>query len=412
MENNMKDLEGIKELLASSKDLPVDRVRTPIDVLNIVSAGGLRSGTTIEVYGEPKSGKSTFCYQTASLFLQDYKDSLVWIIDAESSVDISRLKTTFKMDLSRVVVEHTSSIEDSFSSIKNACDIARKHNRKILIVYDSLGSQNIKKGLDKSNEEERDMRIESVGMASRARVIKNCLQLVANDLIETNTTFLVINQVNVTGIGSYKPTITSSGGFALKHNCHYTIRFNLYRIEKDSNGVVSGVLSNVFLEKTKFCPSIGHIKSKKDTAGRLEIRIDPSVGGLIVPGWDSVFHCIGLEIFKFHHGFYWCEEADSPIGEAKVRLSKLLYQDDTSKRDISKKIRAYCLNKLVEYYRTKSLSVDADYDQRKLDIGKTENSASNKFTNFVSRVIGDKTLEGLLTSDNSVAKEENKEGDV
>ena len=52
----------------------IDFIRTPIPFFQIMSGGGIRFSTLTELWGAPKAGKSTFCYQCAGNFLEDYGD--------------------------------------------------------------------------------------------------------------------------------------------------------------------------------------------------------------------------------------------------------------------------------------------------------------------------------------------------
>ena len=92
-------------------------VRTPIDTLNILGAGGVRAGTILQAYGPPATGKSTFCYQTAALYQKDNPEAVVHIIDVENSVDLIRLEHVFKLDMDRVKIHNLQSLEDAFSLI-------------------------------------------------------------------------------------------------------------------------------------------------------------------------------------------------------------------------------------------------------------------------------------------------------
>lgn len=96
-------------------------LRTPIDTLNILGAGGLKSGSIVMPYGEPGSGKSTFCYQTAGLFHKDNPDAMVHIIDVENSVDVNRLKYVFNLDMDRVMVHYTPTLEGAFKLFLDIC---------------------------------------------------------------------------------------------------------------------------------------------------------------------------------------------------------------------------------------------------------------------------------------------------
>lgn len=107
-------------------------IRTPIDMLNIFGAGGLKSGTIVQPYGPPATGKSTFCYQTASIYQRDHPDAVIHIIDVENSVDLIRLKYVFKLDMDRVKIHNLNTLEAAFKLI---IDCSEQMNKQIAGKY-------------------------------------------------------------------------------------------------------------------------------------------------------------------------------------------------------------------------------------------------------------------------------------
>ena len=115
-------------------------VRTPIDTLNVLGAGGLKAGSIVQAYGPPGAGKSTFCYQSAALYQRDNPDAVIHIIDVENSVDMIRLKHVFKLDMDRVRVHHLQSLESAFKLI---IDCAEQMNKQAIGKYNE-GRKQIK----------------------------------------------------------------------------------------------------------------------------------------------------------------------------------------------------------------------------------------------------------------------------
>lgn len=97
-------------------------IRTPIDILNILGAGGIKRGSIIQMYGTSQAGKSTFCYQTASYDMMDNEDCVLDIIDVEASTDLIRLSHSFKLDMDRVSIYHFASLEEAFKLILDSTD--------------------------------------------------------------------------------------------------------------------------------------------------------------------------------------------------------------------------------------------------------------------------------------------------
>lgn len=103
-------------------------IRTPIDILNILGAGGLKPGSIAQMYGKPGSGKSTFCYQTAAIYQMDHPDAAIHIIDVENSVDMIRLVHVFKLDMDRVRIHNLQTLEEAF---KLLIDIAVQMDNQV-----------------------------------------------------------------------------------------------------------------------------------------------------------------------------------------------------------------------------------------------------------------------------------------
>lgn len=101
-------------------------IRTPVDTINILGAGGINQGVFAEFWGPEKSGKSTFSYQTASMFQRDNPDAVVHIIDVECSTDLGRLEHVFKMDMERIAIHNIYSLEESFAKILECADVIDK----------------------------------------------------------------------------------------------------------------------------------------------------------------------------------------------------------------------------------------------------------------------------------------------
>ena len=320
-------------------------VRTPIDTVNIFGAGGIKQGTISEVYGVEKSGKSTFSYQTGGIFLKDNPTGVVHIIDVENSVDNIRLREVFKYDMSRVKIHYCRTLEQAFNVLNRLSNRLEnqaigkmkdgKKEHKLLTLEklraledtafydycetfkvpildgstrDSLINNLLLEGVVRGTPESDYMHpvfaiwdtiavskpedeynaamaeeraVNAGGMGLRARIIElYACALLASIGGKPMTTF-VLNQIRLTGIGSYLgASETSSGGNALKHNCHYRFKFT-QQTKKDVReanydedlGGKTGTVSVVTLEKAKFCPITQDV----------EIYINDQLGGVIIP---------------------------------------------------------------------------------------------------------------------------------
>src|SRR4051794_24477187 len=113
-------------------------VRCPSDTINIIGCGGVNERTITELWGKPGAGKSAFAYNTATFFLDDYKDGIVKIIDSEISTDPNRLENTFMMDLDRVLIEPTLTLEDAYKSIFDVFKRLKDQQNADITVTDFL----------------------------------------------------------------------------------------------------------------------------------------------------------------------------------------------------------------------------------------------------------------------------------
>lgn len=113
-------------------------IRTPSDTINVIGGGGINERTITECWGKPSSGKSAFAYNTATFFLDDYKDGIVKIIDSEISTDSNRLENTFMMDLDRVLIEPTLTLEDAYKSIFDVFKKLENQQKADITVTDFL----------------------------------------------------------------------------------------------------------------------------------------------------------------------------------------------------------------------------------------------------------------------------------
>ena len=277
-----------------------DVIPTPIETINALGCGGLRQGTITEVWGSPKSGKSTFSYQTASKFLERYpKKGIVLIIDSELSVDEIRLKHAFDLEVGtfvkssyespdkmeiqedegkdhRVILAPGMTIEMAGSMIRNLGTKYLRQGHYVLVIWDSITASQPASEYDEIVKSIKDGGIASQysgGMMLRARVLKFELNNLLKVMYREPISILLINQAT-TKIGQWRSGETSGGGYGKEHNIHYKIRFSFKKsLEQKSLGISRGTYSIVDVEKSKFTPRVSNIP----------IYIYDDLGGVICP---------------------------------------------------------------------------------------------------------------------------------
>ena len=398
-------------------------VRTPIDTINIFGAGGIRQSSIVEIYGLEKSGKSTCAYQTGALFQKDNMEGIVHIIDVENSVDYLRLREVFKFDMDRVKVHHCRTLEQAFNVLNNIsqkmeyqaigkfkdskktiklvtkekllemedkdflayceeCGITEKDRKEatkelvfngyirgskengyvnpVLAIWDTIAVSKPQAEYDAAMSGDSAMNAGGIGMKARVIELYACTLLAS--MGGKPFTVLVLNQVRLSGFGSYTgPQEGSSGGNALKHNCHYRFKFTqqLQKAVREENyddkvAGKMGTVSIVNIEKAKYCPITEDIR----------IYINDQLGGLIVPK-EELAHLgkkLGLItdvrgpafMIKGLEGKYVWNKGDKGMEENRYISN-------------NPEIRNYLLTEITKHYRISYHTLDHLYKDVGLD---------------------------------------------
>ena len=208
-------------------------LRTPVDTVNILTAGGIKMGSITEIFGPNAAGKSSIAYQIAKYFQEDYPDGKVYVIDTENSADYIRLKSSFKLDLdvSRFEVEYPPNLEAGFKLLNRACledyKLEDGTERPILVIWDTIAvgrpERETAVGISFEEKDLYNMGINSGGMNLRPRIIEHSLAILMPLLIEKPVSIIILNQVRTSGFNNPggPSTKSSSGGNAMKHAMHY-----------------------------------------------------------------------------------------------------------------------------------------------------------------------------------------------
>lgn len=117
------------------------KARTPLDILNAFFGGGLPLGSIIEVFGPNAGGKSTFTYSTVGMFMDDFPDGVVLLLDAEATTDYDRLVALGVKHPERILRLKIKTLEDGFEQITKVLAKLDKPELKdvpIIILWDGL----------------------------------------------------------------------------------------------------------------------------------------------------------------------------------------------------------------------------------------------------------------------------------
>jgi RecA/RadA recombinase len=387
-------------------------IRTPSDFVNIVCGGGIKEGTIVEIWGSPTGGKSAFSYQTAANYLEDHPEAQVWIIDPETSTDYIRLKFTFRLpvDSDRVQVFPAPTLEAGFAVITKACTLieewktapteeeGKKLSKKefaklcekwsidpesddrviellqirmkgglrsgpcprILLIYDTIAVSRpaleveaYLQALGETNlEDSSDInpKANPGGLNLKPRVMERCLALACGQMYGLPVTLILLNQARMGGFGSFQgPSLTSSGGFALKHYIHYRIAIEpVKKIFDEVRHANVGTQSKLAISKSKFCP----------TSNDVRIVIDDTVGGKIIPSEEAALLCQKIGILE-SSGAWW-RFTDEPNPKS-LRWVDIAGNDE---------MRRVCYEKLVHHFRRNYMTIDLLYEHLGIETGK------------------------------------------
>jgi len=218
-----------------------------------------------------------------------------------------------------------------------------------LIIWDSIAASKPKLEVDAAMS--GDPAMNAGGMGLRARVMEQQLAICNSNIFGLPVTIILLNQVRTTGFGSWAgPTDHySSGGNALQHFVHYKIYIE--KKKKVWDPVLQanrGTISQVAIEKSKFCP----------TTANILIFIDDTIGGRIRQIDEVQLLAIQLELIKKSGGWvYWSDDPE----QKKYRYEAL--------RD-NEEARQHCINLITHHYRLSYLTIDMLYQEAGIETGK------------------------------------------
>ena len=287
------------------------RIKTPLLLLNAYLHGGIPSSSIVEVYGEPKAGKSTFTYMVGGEFQKDHKDGIIYIIDSEKSIEKVRMEK-LGIDSKRVIVQLIKWMEEGFVKINKLLDKLTLHSDEtekssksgggkvtpLMIIWDTIAASITEAQYNEPGN------LNAGGMNEKPRRLKQELNALIPKLNGTGASLWLINQV-YTHYHKWGTTTDSGGGFGLKHGAHYKFEVKIGKKlfgEDDTDFISSDQTSIVNVKKTKSSPEIRNLPLVIDTleGGMLdhgkcmlyffknqELLSSPSKGWFTFPGVDK-----------------------------------------------------------------------------------------------------------------------------
>jgi RecA/RadA recombinase len=356
------------------------KIPTASSIINIAGCGGLDFSSMTEVWGAPKGGKSTFCYQTAQAFLREYGDSaMLLILDAENSANALRLLKVFGIGISnhphvrvknrdpRVFIEPAFTFESVVEILARYVNLAKKDGKFLLVVWDSvtvtrpakekeLFDSVIDAQLKEANEEaltkeDKEALKNGVGRKMniaqlRPQMLKWALNQLMSSIYLQPVHILMINQAT-TQFGAKE---TSGGGYGFKHNIHYSIRFNFIKKLGENPLFHTGTFSKMSVEKSKVMPALDDIEVfiRDDQGGRLEPNMElikAAIASKVMDAKSGGWYSVGKEYLP----------AGSPLVDVKTQL-----KDFDSKPDMI----AATTKAMEQHFRTNFQLLNWAYEER------------------------------------------------
>lgn len=292
----------------------LDKIRTPVEILNVLTGGGLSLGKIFEFWGRNRSGKSTAALQTAQYFLEDYPEGRIVIIDSEANYsDGSRLEKVFNLhphngelevvkEDPRVWLFYIATIEEAIATAIKFSKESKDQEIPTLILIDSLSAlvpSRDAEELHKSIEKGKMANQYAGGMALTPRILASSMSHLLGAVASSFASVIVISQVTVDMSNSYMVTEKAKGGIAKEHSLHLSVKFEIQgsSLKAASNEEVGktassfsgdGVRDETIKPYTLSTINITKNKMGLTDVGGSVIYIDNASGGRIQPSYELV----------------------------------------------------------------------------------------------------------------------------
>jgi len=297
----MKPTASHLQLLRSFPfDPNLHRMRTASAYINIAGCGGLDWGSMVELQGPPSGGKSTYAYQSAECFLEDYGDlGEVLILDPENSANHLRLGKVFNLHINnhpsvrnpdpRVNLEFAPTYESAVEIVSRYIRRIKAEGKFLLIIWDSITmskpkneyesiSATLKAQEDKPNSKEAK---EGLGMKMndkmlRPQIMKWAVNQIMTEMYRAPVIAFLINQAT-TQFTMFGAVEGSGGGYGFKHGIHYSLKFKkIKKIDGSSKLFSVGTLTRMSIEKSKVIPYLDNIEIliRDDQGGRIDSNME------------------------------------------------------------------------------------------------------------------------------------------
>jgi RecA/RadA recombinase len=221
-----------------------DWIELPEPIRKPIGAKGLPCPSVVVAQGKPDSGKTTFSI-TCMVNAQKEGASVI-LLDSEDKFNWKRAKV-MGLDVKKTGYFPATTIESVFDVTAKMVDVFKKHNKKALIIWDSIGATPTKKGLaefESGDPKELAMK--------RATIIREGLRSLVQVMRGTKIAFVAINHVGA-NMNMFGKKTTASGGSGPTYHASLILEFTriggAWPKKKEKGSSAAG--SRVMLEVTK-----------------------------------------------------------------------------------------------------------------------------------------------------------------
>lgn len=190
----------------------------------ILGIGGWPKGRIVELYGSESCGKSTLALK-AIAECQKNNGSVVYV-DSEGSLDLKWAKTN-GVDVEKLIVAKPDTGEQAVTIINALV----KTKLVDLIVIDSVASMTPKVEIESN--------VSDQSMGLHARLMSKAMRLIQSSLLHNNRTCVMfINQTRMKIGITYGPSLTTTGGNALKFAASIRVELKKQEAIRESADIV------------------------------------------------------------------------------------------------------------------------------------------------------------------------------
>jgi len=252
------------ESITRMEEQPIkDWLSTGCTILDLAISnqlGGIPAGRSTHIYGWESTAKSVLAQEPAGAAQR--KGGHVWFLDAEETLDFSRAKDLFGLDINANTFHYDvpGNIEELFDGSKVNKDFKSGIYDIIKFIKDNdIEGPNIAivdslSALATITESEQDLTEGTYGM-SRAKQMSTAYRKYLHAMNDANLALLIINQARVNiGAGPFGDKMVVSGGKALDFYASTSIALKMSGKIKNKNKQVIGCKFKFEVKKNKIAP--------------------------------------------------------------------------------------------------------------------------------------------------------------